>query len=177
MLTREGTVLLVIDMQGNLYRAMNDKENLLENSRKLIRGTVTLGIPVLLTEQIKIGPTIPEIRELAPHVQAIAKESFSCCGEGRFDEALLAVDPKRILVAGIEAHICVYQTVTDLRSRGFDVYLVADAISSRTAQNREIAIQRMTASGAVLTSTEMALFELLQTAKDPKAREIFGIVK
>lgn len=177
MLTREGTILVVIDIQGNLYQAMDDRLFLLTNNRKLIQGALILDIPVMLTEQNRIGPTIPEIRELLPNATPIVKDSFSCLGEAGFMEALKATGPKRIILSGIEAHVCVYQTALDLMGQGYEVYLVADAVSSRTAQNREIAIRRLMNSGAVLMSTEMILFELLKTASDPKAREIFRIVK
>jgi len=177
MLTREGTMLVVIDIQGNLYRAMDDKAFLLANNQKLIRGAVTFDIPVLLTEQNNIGPTIPEIGELLPNVTPITKDSFSCLGEAGFVEALKAGTPRRIIVSGIEAHVCVYQTALDLMRLGYEVYLAADAVSSRTAQNREIAVRRLTNTGAVLMSTEMILFELLKTARDPVAREIFRMVK
>jgi nicotinamidase-related amidase len=177
MLVREGTILGVIDIQGNLYHAMDDKQTLLTNNLRLIRGALTFDIPILLTEQNKIGPTIPEIRELLPEAKPVTKDSFSCCGEASFMEILTVLSPKRIIISGIEAHVCVYQTVMDLIGMGFKVYLAADAVSSRTVQNREIAIKRLTASGVVLMSTEMILFELLKTAQDPKAREIFRIVK
>jgi nicotinamidase-related amidase len=177
MLTREDAILVVIDIQGNLYHAMDDKQFLLSNNQKLIRGVCTLGVPVLLTEQTKVGATVPEILELLPGGKPITKDSFSCCGEERFMEALAALDPKQIIISGIEAHVCVYQTTMDLISRGYKVYLTADAVSSRTAKNKDIAIQRLAAAGAVLTSSEMVLFDLLKTAVDPKAREIFKIVK
>jgi hypothetical protein len=177
MLTRKDTVVVVVDIQGNLYRAMDDKESLLTNNQTLIRGAVALDLPVLVTEQNKIGETIPEILELLPGIRPIKKESFSCCGEETFMEALKVLNPGQIIISGIEAHVCVYQTAMDLISKGYKVYLTIDAISSRTAGNREIAVRRLMTAGAVLTSVEMVLFDLLKTAADPKAREIFKIVK
>jgi hypothetical protein len=177
MLTREDAMLVVVDIQGNLYQAMDDKQFLLKNNQILIRGVCALDLPVLLTEQAKIGPTIPEIMELLPGGKPITKDSFSCCGEEQFMEAIAALNPKQIIISGIEAHVCVYQTAMDLINKGYKVYLAADAVSSRTAKNKDIAIQRLAAAGAVLTSSEMVLFDLLKTANDPKAREIFKIVK
>jgi len=177
MLTKEGTALVIIDIQGNLYRAMDDREALLVNNLKLIRGAVCLGLPVLVTEQNRIGATIPEIRDLLPGVEPIMKDSFSCLGEEKFVEALEASGAKQIILSGIEAHVCVYQTAIDLINKGYKVYLTADAIASRTGGNKEIAIKRLMWSGAILVSVEMALFDLLKTAADPKAREIFKIVK
>jgi isochorismate hydrolase len=177
MLNREAALLAVIDIQGNLYLAMDEKELLLANTVKLVKGINILDIPIILTEQVKIGPTIPELAVLMPYVKPIIKNSFSCCGEAKFMEALIASGKKQVLVCGIEAHVCTYQTSMDLIERGFDVYVVADAVSSRAVGNREIGIQKLLASGAILTSTEMALFELLKTATDPKARDIFKIIK
>jgi len=177
MLTRERSVVVIVDIQGNLYRAMDDRERLLENNQKLIRGAVALGVPLLITEQNNIGTTIPEILELLPGAVPLKKESFSCCGEGRFMEALQSLRSREIIISGIEAHICVYQTAMDLMDRGYKVHVVADAVSSRVSVNKEIALRRLVGSGALLTSAEMVLFDLLKTAADPKAREIFRIVK
>ena len=177
MLDKKDAMLVAIDIQGNLYLAMDDRQSLLQNNQKLVRGAIALGMPVLITEQNKIGATIPEIRELLPDVQPITKDSFSCCGEKRFLDAITALNPKQVIISGIEAHVCVYQTVMDLINRGYQVYLVVDAISSRTAKNKDIAVLRLMTAGAILTSTEMVLFDLLKTAADPKAREIFKIIK
>jgi len=177
MLNREEALLAVIDIQGNLYLAMDDKEFLLTNTAKLVKGVIVLDIPIILTEQVKIGPTIPELAGLMAAVKPIIKNSFSCCGDQQFMDALIASGKKQILICGIEAHVCAYQTSMDLLARGYEVYIVADAVSSRTARNREIGIQKLLASGAVLTSTEMALFELLKTATDPKAKDLFRIIK
>jgi isochorismate hydrolase len=156
---------------------MDQKEFLLDNTARLIKGITLLEIPIILTEQVKIGPTIPELAELMPGVTPIIKNSFSCCGDPQFMAALAATGKKQVMVCGIEAHVCAYQTSMDLMAAGYEVYLVADAVSSRTARNREIGIQKLLASGAILTSTEMALFELLKTATDPRARELFRIIK
>jgi len=177
MLTREKTVFAVIDIQGNLYRAMDNRETLLANNRKLIAGATALGLPVILTEQVNIGSTIPEIKELLPGTTPVTKSNFSCCSEVSFMEILKGLDGKQVILSGIEAHICVYQTAIDLIAKGYKVYIAADAIASRTAENKEIALRRLMWSGVVLTSVEMALFDLLKTADDPKAKEIFRIVK
>jgi nicotinamidase-related amidase len=136
-----------------------------------------LGIPVILTEQIPLGPTIPEIADLLPDASAISKDTFSCCASEPFMKAVQALNRRQILITGIEAHVCVYQTAMDLMKRGYEVHLAADAVASRTARNREIGIAKLLAAGAVLTSAEMALFELLKTAADPKAKELFKIIK
>jgi nicotinamidase-related amidase len=179
LLSVEDTVLMVIDMQGNLYESMQDKQFLSENVQKLIRGMQVFGIPVIVTEQIpeKLGPTITPVAALLPDAQGIPKADFSCCGEQKIMKALKAADRRQVLVCGIEAHVCVYQTTVDLLGFGYEVHLVADAVSSRTVMNRAIGIEKMRDEGVLLTSTEMVLFELCRTAQDPKFREIFKIVK
>lgn len=180
MLTLGNTVLIVIDIQGNLAQSMYEKDSLFENAKKLIKGSRVLGVPIIVTEQIpeKLGPTVPEIDNLISDIQHISKTSFSCCGNERFLQKLRALDREQILLAGIESHVCVYLTAIDLLDMGgYEVQIVADAVSSRTARNRDIALSKMKDCGAILTSTEMALFELLKTAENDKAREIFKIVK
>ncbi len=179
LLSVEDTVLFVIDMQGNLYESMQDKAFLLENVQKLIRGVQVFGIPIIVTEQIpeKLGPTIGPVAGLLPDAPRIPKADFSCCGDEKIMKALKAVERRQVLLSGIETHVCVYQTAIDLLGFGYDVHLVADAVSSRTALNRKIGIRKMRDEGAHLASTEMVLFELVRTADDPKFREIFKIVK
>jgi nicotinamidase-related amidase len=179
MLTAERTVLVVIDFQGNLAQAMADRDALFENARKMIQGIQVFDIPLIVTEQIpaKLGPTIPEISNLLQGVTPIAKESFSCCQNDVFMQALKKTGREQILLTGIETHICVYQTALDLISAGYPVCVVSDAVSSRTAGNREIGLQLIRDAGGTITSTESVLFELLQTAAHEKFKDIFRIVK
>ena len=179
MLQEETSLLIVIDIQGNLARAAADRELLFENARKLIQGAKVFALPIIVTEQIpeKLGPTIPEVAEWVAGIERIPKETFSCCENASFMEAFSKIGRKQILLCGIESHICVYQTAMDLINMGCEVHIVADAISSRTIQNREIGISKMTSAGAHLTSTETVLFELLKTAGSDKFKDIFKIVK
>lgn len=179
MLNIDNTLLLIIDMQGNMARGMAERDALFENITKLIRGIRVFDIPIVLTEHLpaKLGPTVPEAAGLLPGVTALPKETFSCCADERFSRILAAHNRRQVIVAGIEAHICVYQTAAELIRTGYETHLVADAVSSRTLRNREIGIARLTDEGAKLASTEMVLFELLQEAGAPGAKEIFGIVR
>lgn len=179
MISRTDAVLVIIDIQGNLAQAMLDKENLFSNAVKLIKGFNVLNLPVIITEQIpqKLGPTLPQIAAELDGVKPIAKESFSCWEENNFKEQLKALRRRDVVLLGIETHVCVYQTAVDLISNGYNVHLVADAVSSRTPENRRIGIEAMKSAGAKITSTEMVLFEMLRTAADPKAKEFFKIVK
>jgi len=179
MLVVDDAVLLVVDVQGNLAQAMHEKEALFDALRRVIRGAQALEIPILRAEQNPegLGPTIPEIDALLPESPPFSKLSFSCCGNVDFVRELEALSRKQVLVAGIEAHVCVYQTARDLAALGYEVHVVADAVSSRTAGNRSVGLQRMRELGAVTTSVEMALFELLRTAEGPAFKELLRIVK
>lgn len=179
MLEQSQTALVVIDVQGKLATLMHDKETLFANLKRLIQGAKLLGLPIVLTEQYPqgLGDTSPELKALMPEVQPITKMSFSCCGEPRFLDALRALQRKQMLVAGIESHICVYQTVRDLLREGYEVEVVADAVSSRSPENRALGLSRMKDMGATLTSTEMSLFELLRQAGTSVFKEISKLVK
>jgi nicotinamidase-related amidase len=179
MITRDESVLVIVDIQGNLAQAMFEKEKLFDNAVKLIKGFKALNLPVIVTEQIpqKLGKTIPLIAEEINGFNPIAKESFSCWGEKDFKDTLEASSRKEVVLLGIETHVCVYQTALDLASNGYNVHLVADAVSSRTPENRQIGIDAMKSASAKITSTEMVLFEMLRTAADPKAKDFFKIVK
>ncbi len=179
MISRNAAVLVIIDIQGNLAQAMFDKENIFANAIKLIKGFKALNLPIIVTEQIpeKLGKTLPQIADEIEGFNPIAKESFSCWGENNFKERLESLSRRHVVLLGIETHVCVYQTALDLLSEGYNVHLVADAVSSRTQENRQIGINAIKSAGAHITSTEMVLFELLRTAADPKAKEFFKIVK
>lgn len=177
MLARDNTVVIIIDVQGNLAQVIDLRDMVIENIKKIIKGCRMFEIPILLTEEINLGPTIPEITDLMPGVKRIIKESFSSCGNEEFMEALQSLNRKQLLLAGMETHVCVYQTAVDLIDHGYEVQIVADAVSSREAKNRGIALQKMRDYGVVWTSTEMVLFELLKTAADPNLRNIIRLVK
>lgn len=180
MLTIDNTTLLVIDVQGKLAQLMYRKEALFDNLQKIIKGAKVLELPIIWTEQVpeKLGPTLPEINQLLVGVaEPISKASFSCCGHAPFMARLQALNRQQILMTGIETHICVYQTTVDLLNQGHEVQVVADAVSSRTVENRQIGLDRIKEAGASLTSTETALFELLRVAEGPQFKEISKIVK
>jgi isochorismate hydrolase len=179
MLKLDNTALVMIDIQGKLWNIMSEKEALLENARKLVMGLKTLRIPIILTEQNPkgLGPTVPELMQAMPEVQPIPKFSFSCCQDQGFLHALSNLNRKQILVCGIESHICVYQTTLALLEAGYEVQVVADAVSSRALRNRDIALSRMQSEGAKLTVVEMALYELLATSESPQFKEILKVIK
>jgi nicotinamidase-related amidase len=179
MLSRTAAVLVIIDIQGNLAQAMFEKEKVFSNAIKLIKGFKALSLPIIVTEQIpqKLGPTIAPIAQELAGIPFISKESFSCWGEMRFREQLEGLSRRHVVLLGIETHVCVYQTALDLIANGYVVHLAADAVSSRTPENRQIGIDAIKSAGGKITSTEMVLFEILRTAADPMAKEFFKIVK
>ncbi len=179
MLEIQDCCLVVIDVQGKLAQLMVDKESLFKNIRILIQAATILEMPILWCQQVpeSLGPTVPEIAELLAGQEPIDKASFSCRGQEEFCNVFTALDREQILLCGIETHVCVYQTAMDLMEDGLDVTVVADAVSSRTEQNRQLALTRLSDEGAGIGSTEMVLFELLKTSEHPRFREIARLVK
>jgi nicotinamidase-related amidase len=179
MLEIHDCCLVIVDVQGKLAQLMTEKEILFKNVQILIQAARILEMPILWCQQVPdaLGPTLPEIAELLTGLEPVNKASFSCCGEQRFNAELNALGREQVLLCGIETHVCIYQTAMDLMEGGLDVTIVADAVSSRTERNRETALARLAAEGAHISSTEMALFELLKTAEHPQFREIARLVK
>ncbi len=179
MLATDNTVLLIIDVQGKLAHLMHEKEILFDNIRNTINGAQVLGIPILVTEQYPagLGPTIPEVAGIFEKPNTISKTSFSCCGDDRFMQILDDLHPETVLVAGIETHVCVYQTVRDPLKANYAVQIIADAVSSRTKYNKQIGMKKIIKAGAEITSVETVLFEMLREAGGEKFKKILEIVK
>ena len=179
MLTSENTLLLVVDVQGKLAHVMNDKEKLFQSIINMIKGARVLGVKMMLTEQNPrgLGPTIPEISEHLSQIEPISKFSFSCCDNEQFMQELNTAKPKNIIMAGIESHICVYQTARDLVNLKYNVQILSDAVSSRTAENKQIGLERSKAAGAGISSVETVLFEIVRDAQRKEFKEILNIVK
>jgi nicotinamidase-related amidase len=179
MLDIEKSSLVVIDVQGKLAMLMSDRNALFKNIQILIKATKILDIPILWCQQCPdaLGATVPQIADLLTDIQPINKTSFSCCGDEKFISKLTSLTRPQILLSGIEAHVCIYQTAVDLQEKNFTVNVIADAVSSRTLDNKQIALSKMQAAGINIYSTEMALFELLKTANHPKFKQIAKLVK
>jgi len=174
-LDRERAALVVVDVQEGFRPVIDGFEELARQTAILVQGAHVLGMPVVVTEQYPkgLGPTVPEVAEHLDGAEPLAKTVFSApCADG-FDLA----GRDQALVCGIEAHICVMQSVLDLRERGVDVEVAADATSSRTAGNKAIGLERMREGGAGLTSVETALFELLGRAGTDEFKQIQGLVR
>lgn len=170
-LDRSNAVLFVIDVQDKLMPVISNHAAIERNIERLIRGAKILGVPIVVTEQyVKgLGHTVAPLRDaLAGDYKPIEKACFS---------GFRPLDRKQVIVAGIETHVCVYQTVSDLLANGYDVTIVSDAVSSRTEENKDIALRRMLADGAKLSSTEMVLFELTAVSGTDEFRSISKLVK
>jgi nicotinamidase-related amidase len=178
-LTKDNTVLVVIDIQEKLMPAMSDKETLENKTTRLVKGMKVFNIPTLVTQQYTkgIGPTIPSIAEALGEFQHIEKSAFSCMRIPEFAEQLKALDRKNVVVCGVEAHICVEQTALQLLDAGYNVYIPADCVSSRDANDKLWALARMGDCGAGVTSYESILYEILQDSKAPEFKAISAIVK
>lgn len=183
-LQRDRAALLVIDVQARLCGAMNPEglRRLRQNTVTLIEGAKILGVPVFVTEQYPkgIGPTLEDVMAALPEGQRIfEKLSFSCSGVPEFMDALQASKRDQIVVVGMETHVCVYQTVRDLLVRNVvrSVHVVEDAVISRTEENRRIGLAQMAEAGAVRTSTETVLFDLLERAGTPEFKAVSKLIK
>jgi nicotinamidase-related amidase len=179
MLNKDNAILVVIDVQGKLATLMHENEKLFENINRMVKGARVLDIPIIWTEQIpdKLGETVSVIKSELNGIELLTKKTFSCCGGPGFNEKLNELGRKQIIVTGIETHVCVYQTCMDLLNNNFDVHLVTDAVSSRIETNYHLGVQRIKEAGAILTSVEMSLFEMLKIAEGEQFKQIVKIVK
>lgn len=179
MLTVENTCLVVIDIQEKLLPVMQTPDQVVKNTSVLIQAARLLHIPIFWCQQVPraLGLTVGEVSSLLDGIEPINKSSFSCGGEKQFIQQIDALKPRTAILCGIETHVCVFQTAMDLIQHGLYVHVVADATSSRTSENKAIGINRMAKEGAVVTSTEMLLFELLRDANHPKFRGLAKLIK
>ncbi len=180
-LERDRAVLVVIDVQEKLCLAMDHKvlHKLTRNIGILLETAAELNLPVLVTEQyVKgLGATLPELKEKAAEAPCFEKMAFSSCGSSEFVQALKASGRTQVIVTGMETHVCVLQTVIELRDAGFEVHLVKDAVMSRSKQNWQTAIEAMALTGAVPTCTESALFQLLKVAGTEEFKKLSKLVR
>ena len=176
---KEQTAGLIIDIQERLFPHIHRQEKTAGNTRILIEGLKALDIPVLLTQQYTkgLGETIPGIAELLPDNSPIEKISFSCCDEPLFMKELIQRDKKFIIIAGIEAHVCVLQTALDLVENNFVPVVVQDCVSSRKKSDYRVAIERMRSEGVIVTTYESVLFELCRYAGTDSFKQISRLVK
>jgi nicotinamidase-related amidase len=174
-LERDRTALVVVDVQEAFRPAVDRFDAVVESTAKLIQGAGALGVPVIVTEQYPkgLGATVAEVAEHLNGVEPVEKTCFSAARADGFD--LQGRD--QALLCGIEAHVCVSQTAHDLLEQGVEVHVARDAVASRTAENREVGLHKMERSGAVVTSVEAALFELLGAAGSDEFKQVQRLVR
>ncbi|HEV3471064.1 MAG TPA: hydrolase [Pyrinomonadaceae bacterium] len=174
------TALAVIDVQESFRGAIPDFAELAARCALVAHAAGLLGVPVVVTEQYPkgLGRTAAEIRAVLPEGFApVEKTAFSSCGARQFVEELERAGARHVLVCGIEAHVCVNQTAHDLLARGYRVHLLTDCVSSRAAHNRQTGLDKMLRSGALPSSTELALFELMRDARHEQFKAIQKLIK
>ena len=180
ILQPERTALVVVDLQEKLLPPIAGGERVLRNSVLLLKLASLIGLPVVLTTQYRrgLGPTVAEVTDAAPGVEPLDKVSFGCFGSPEFVARLAALGGRdQLLLAGIESHICVAQTVLGAIARGYAVHLASDAVGSRTEENRAVGIGRMEKAGALVSSTEMAIYELLGSSDGAAFKKMLPLLK
>jgi nicotinamidase-related amidase len=183
LLQRETAALCVIDIQERLAAAMAEREQVIAGSRQMILSARPLGLPILITEQYPrgIGPSEPGIIEaLGDDYKPLEKLHFSCCNEAKFAEATAALKSAgrtQVVLCGMEAHVCLLQTCLDLLSDGFQVHVLADAVCSRNAEHKRLALEQMRQAGAVVTCVEAAVYQMLGRAGTPEFKELLPLFK
>lgn len=175
----EETCCVAVDYQECILPGMAERELLLQNSVKLLEGLRILGIPVMVTAQYSkgLGCNVPEIRAAAGTEEFCDKKSFGIYGDAGVREKLKDMGCKNVILCGIETHICVLQSVIGLREAGYQPVVVEDCVSSRRLRDKETAIARARAEGAVVTTCESLLFELTASAEHEKFKQISNLVK
>ncbi|MDR2188712.1 MAG: hydrolase [Azonexus sp.] len=179
LISRENSLLLVVDIQEKLAPAIHQNEIVTANSVRLLRAAGQLAVPTFVSEQYVrgLGPSLPAIREAAGEARFFEKTCFSCAAEPGILDLLRATRRRQIILTGTETHVCVLQTACGLLEADFQVFLVADASSSRTPASKETAIARLRALGVQVVTTEMVLFEWLRQAATDEFRAMLPLIK
>lgn len=178
-LTSQNAALVVVDMQEKLMAAMSRRTDVLTGTDKLFRAARALNLPALVTLQyVKgLGPLCLELTESAAGFPSFEKMVFSCCGADAFTGALKELPRQRVILCGVETHVCVQQTAIDLMNAGYFVYVCADAVCSRRDLDRDVALERMRDCGAVITTVESTIFEMLREAGTPQFKACLPLFK
>lgn len=178
LLTKE-CILVLIDIQEKLFPYVKDKDQLLGNITKLIRFATIMKIPLILTEHYPqgLGPTIQEIKNILPKYSPLKKITFSAFRSKEFLKKIQDTKIRTLLICGIESHICIEQTVLDGLSLGLNIHIISDAISSRKKHDLQMGIQKMQQCGGIISTTEMAIYEILERADTQEFKEALKLVK
>ena len=180
-LEAEQCALLVVDIQEKLLPPIFQKDQLVRNATLLIRAASVLKIPAMVTTQYSkgLGRTVPEVASLLPETEAIDKDRFSCFGSDSFCTSLKRLPGNRntLLVCGMESHICVMQTALAALREGYLVHVASDAVGSRAEWNWKMGLDRMRAAGAIISSTEMMIYELMKSSSSPAFKQMLPHLK
>jgi nicotinamidase-related amidase len=177
LLERAKSLLLLVDMQERLVPAMANAADVTDRCGILLRAAYELGVPIFASEQYPkgLGATLPALAEFA--TRRLEKVEFSAYANPAIRDELKCAGQSQLILAGVEAHVCVLQTGLELIEAGYQVFVVADAVASRRAESREVALQRIARAGATLITVEMALFEWLRSASAPEFRSISKLIR
>lgn len=176
LIKREDSVLVVIDVQERLIPGISNHNKMIDNIVKLIRFAEIIGMPVVMTEQEKLGATVKEIKMELTDLVPITKIEFSLWKCSKFVKKLDQLSRNNIILVGIETHICIAQTALELLPN-FNVHVISDATSSRSVENKDIALQRLNQSGVVVSSTEMVIYELMGRAGTEEFKKVLRLIK
>ncbi len=178
-LSKERALLAVIDLQEAFEKAVLDFERVATNSGILVEAAKIIGLDVVASEQYPkgLGRTVPQVSEKLGDTVPVEKVCFSAYGEDAFRQQVIDSGKNQVLLCGIETHVCVWQTACDLLEAGLEVHVVEDAVTSRTAENRDLGLHRMEQAGAQVTSVETALFELLGAAGSDEFKAVQKLIK
>ena len=179
LIRRADSLLLVVDLQQILAPAIHHSEQVTANAVRLLEGSRQLGVPAFVSEQYVrgLGPSLPAVQTAAVHARFFEKTHFSCAAEPGVLDLLASCGRRQVVLCGTETHVCVLQTAFGLHSAGYEVFLVADASSSRTPENRQAALERLQAGGIGIVTTEMVLFEWLHQAGTDEFRTLLPLIK
>lgn len=173
------SLLLIVDVQEKLVPAMSDKDELVRNCSILLQAAAVAGVPVLASEQYPdgLGATLPELTKDHADLRRLAKVEFSCVRNEGLRREIDSLARPQIIVCGVEAHVCVTQTAIDLKASGKDVFVAADATASRQRYSKDVAMQRLSASGICVVTTEMVVFEWAGTAAAPAFKPLSKLIR
>ncbi|MGD9661338.1 MAG: hydrolase [Porticoccaceae bacterium] len=179
MLQQEKCGLIVVDVQGKLARMVHQSETIIANIATLIQAGKLLSLPIIWLEQYPqgLGETVPELSQLLTDYQPLTKRTFNGCADPAINKAIVASGRQQWLVCGIEAHVCVYQTAMGLLNQNYDVEVVTDCVSSRLANNVELALAKLQGKGAELTGLEICIYELVKDSQSHLFKQILPLIK
>ena len=170
---------MLVDYQERFIPVLHNNNETIKHIKLLLSGSNIYKVPILVSEHVpeKLGPTICELKECLSDAEYFTKKTMSCCGQAGFIEKLKEKKISKVAVCGIEAHVCVLQTSLDLMNNGFQVHLVCDAITTRLSHNKDIAIQKISNAGGIVSSVETVLFEMAYEAGSEEFKKLQGLFK